>query len=813
MRFSLLLMAMFAFLAANSQQCVVRGIVTDSLTREPIPGAVVRLTGPTSAGTVTDSTGQYLLRFAYADGLQLLFEYVGYTAQTKSVLALEFDATNETRVNISLAPKKWNAGPVVVSAGRFEQNLGEVTVSMEVIKPQLIQDKNTVSMDEILQQTPGVSIVDDEPQIRSGSGFSFGAGSRVQVLVDDLPMLSGDAGKTSWGFLPLENLSQVEVIKGASSVLYGSSALSGVVNMRTAYPGAKPVTRISVFHGMYSNPQSDSAKYWSSAGMRSGLFFFHSQQIGQWDLVIGGNIYGDDGHLGPIRDSATGRFTDGYDPTTVDRYNAQDRFRMNANIRYRFKKIPGLSAGLNTNWMKSESMATLIWRNSDRGLYDAFDGSATRTRQLLGTVDPFIVLRTRKGSRHALRARWQSLDNNNDNNQGNFSDVIYSEYQFQQNGNRWNIQDLNISTGAVSIFTTSRGQLYSGGNPDGVNTAQNLATYLQVDKKWGTRWNASAGVRYEYFRINNESQDRPVFRAGINYRAAQATFLRASYGQGYRFPSIAEKFIVTSLGAVRIFANPNLLPETSHNVEAGIKQGFKIKEFKGFLDIAFFQQEYTNFIEFTFGQWDTNPSLNNLLGLGFKSVNTGSALIRGAEVSMMGEGKTGDVLWRTLIGYTYTLPVSTTPNQVYATTDIPAGNPFRIPQFAEVAYANTSSNTSNDILKYRFQHLVRADVGAEYKSWSVGVSFRFNSYMQNIDKAFEQLEEQFPVLFNPGVANWRKRNPNGDHVFDARLGYNLRDKHKLAFVVSNLLNREYAMRPLAIEEPRVITIQYSLTIE
>lgn len=52
-----------------------------------------------------------------------------------------------------------------------------------------------------------------------------------QVLVDNVPILSGDVGRPNWSFLPIENLEQVEVIKGASSVLYGSAALSGVVRM------------------------------------------------------------------------------------------------------------------------------------------------------------------------------------------------------------------------------------------------------------------------------------------------------------------------------------------------------------------------------------------------------------------------------------------------------------------------------------------------------------------------------------------------------------------------------------------------------
>ena len=46
------------------------------------------------------------------------------------------------------------------------------------------------------------------------------------LTVDDMPMLSGDAGRPEWGFVPVENIAQIEVIKGAASVLSGASALS-----------------------------------------------------------------------------------------------------------------------------------------------------------------------------------------------------------------------------------------------------------------------------------------------------------------------------------------------------------------------------------------------------------------------------------------------------------------------------------------------------------------------------------------------------------------------------------------------------------
>ena len=58
-----------------------------------------------------------------------------------------------------------------------------------------------------------------------------------------MPLISGDAGQAQWSLIATENIHQVEVIKGASSSLYGSSALNGVINIRTAYPGNEPETK------------------------------------------------------------------------------------------------------------------------------------------------------------------------------------------------------------------------------------------------------------------------------------------------------------------------------------------------------------------------------------------------------------------------------------------------------------------------------------------------------------------------------------------------------------------------------------------
>ena len=109
------------------------------------------------------------------------------------------------------------------------------------------------------------------------------------------------------------------------------------------------------------------------------------------------------------------------------------------------------------------------------------------------------------------------------------------------------------------------------------------------------------------------------------------------------------------------------------------------------------------------------------------------------------------------------------------------------------------------------QHLIRWDIAARWKAWNAGFSFRYNSHMQNIDIAFQELERQFPSLFNPGIQAWRDTHTKGDYVIDLRFGKQFK-KSSLSLVVNNVLNRVYSMRPLALEDLRNFAVQYSLQL-
>jgi iron complex outermembrane receptor protein len=211
-----------------AQDAYLKGKVSDVKSKETIVGASVIVDNNT--GTVTDVNGNYFFKTTVGKH-KVEFKSLEFKSQVKMI---ELKANDTLSTDIILESDAKQLGIVVVSAGKFEQNLSEVTVSMEVLKPSLIENKSIQSVETAIDQVPGVNVIDGQANIRGGSGFSYGAGSRVLVMVDEMPMLTADAGDVKWSFLPIENCEQIEVIKGASSALFGSSAMNGVINFRTA---------------------------------------------------------------------------------------------------------------------------------------------------------------------------------------------------------------------------------------------------------------------------------------------------------------------------------------------------------------------------------------------------------------------------------------------------------------------------------------------------------------------------------------------------------------------------------------------------
>ncbi|MFI5222570.1 MAG: TonB-dependent receptor, partial [Bacteroidia bacterium] len=700
--------------------------------------------------------------------------YLGYEEKTEKIIV---SADLPLTIKMKVSTGKLNE--VIVSAGRYDQEIKRVTVSTEIIKPYLIENKITTNLQYFLDQVPSVNVVDGQLNIRGGSGWTYGAGSRVMVLLDDLPFLSGDGGQAQWKFLPTENLQQLEVIKGASSVLYGSSAMDGIINLRTADPKSTPVTSFTPLIGWYSKPSNDSLKWTNAAQLQRGFNAFHSQKIKDFDLTLAANYLKDDGYRMGEDDN---------------------RLRFSIKTKYHSKKYAGLTYGLNGSAMYQESSSFLLWNGFPTGGLVSLNEQKTTDKSWNISFDPHLDFFA-FGLKHKVRMRYLNISNNLQSpdstpNQSNASWMAYSEYQVQKDLPK----QLGVITGGLAgNYTQSNSPLFGG-----VHTSSNFAPFLQADLRY-KRISFNLGSRWENYKMEDNKDSRLIFRTGLNIEITKSTFFRTSYGEGYRYPSIAERYIQTTVGTLHIFPNNSLQPESGWNYEAGIKQGFRIGNWQGFADAAYFITQYNNMMEFDFAYWKSlpsSPTLDDALrSLGFKSVNIGRTQIDGFDFSLGGEGKMGPIDVKIISGFTFMNPVSLEPNKVFA---IDSSNQNKL------TYHNTSTDTTNNILKYRYQQLAKVDLQVGYKKLSFGVSLKYNSYMKNIDTIFVN-----PALTAggiKGVAQARELNTSGDFTWDVRVNYEFNKHIKAGVVIYNLFNHEMMTRPADLRPPRLVMFQMTFRI-
>ena len=778
---------LFFFIAFAGFSQNLEGVVLDE-EEKPLIGALI--VSNEGIKTRSDENGFFKLKVENYP-IQLTLSFIGYKTISKEVNQSDV----KSLISIKMMPNAQEMEGVVVSASRREQKIEEVTVSLEIIKPELIENKALTNAEEAVNQAPGVYAMDGQISIRGGSGFSYGAGSRVMVVWNDVPLLSADAGDAKWQSIPIENIGQIEVLKGASSVLYGSGALNGIIALRDKELTRKGETNLSYQAGVYDRPRREGLR-WTNQSLFSRQFnAYHGKMFDKFGYSVSVYDFRNDG------------FRAGEE---------ENRFRFNGGFVFKPEKLKRFKAGLNYSVNMERRGLFIIWESDSLG-YQPSGGTANPfsdssslavTENLRINIDPYLKWYDKYNNKHSIQTRYYLTDNRSQNGQSAMASMYYADYKFERDFQN----EFVLTAGLTGIFNQVDSDLY------GDHDSRNYALYAQLEKSFG-KLNLVGGVRGEYFQQNELIPDsrmyfspdssssvpvRPILRFGANYQLKDFTFLRASFGQAIRYPSVAERYASTSIGALNIFPNQDLLPERGWSAELGIKQGFEISNFKGFVDVAGFINEYSNMMEFTFGYFkpDSIPiSFNpNDPGFpqnwfGFRAENAEQARITGVELSINGTGKIGPVEVTALMGYTFMNPIVLNPDSAYIFGTNGNGG---------------LSDTSSNMLKYRFRHLAKGDIQFKYKKLMFGFSARYNSFMENIDASFETginvLGNNVPVLV--GLEDYRERNAGGDLIFDTRIGYQLNEQFLINFVVNNVFNEEYMTRPGDIRAPRQFLLRF-----
>ena len=119
---------------------------------------------------------------------------------------------------------------------------------------------------------------------------------------------------------------------------------------------------------------------------------------------------------------------------------------------------------------------------------------------------------------------------------------------------------------------------------------------------------------------------------------------------------------------------------------------------------------------------------------------------------------------------------------------------------------------STDFLKYRSKSMIKADLGVEWKKFEIGLSVRYTSRMENIDKIFVSGLLDFAFQPGLGIGHYRKYHRHGDTIYDLRTSWTISDNVKLSFIVKNLTNYIYMQRPADMQPPRMFIGQVNFTL-
>jgi iron complex outermembrane receptor protein len=737
-------------------QTTIIGMVADR-SGEPLVGANVSV-GQT--GVVTDLDGRYEVVIRSRD--TVLFSYIGY----QDLLVLGEDLM--TDADVVLQAQDLILEATTITASRYQQRVSDATVSVDILSPQLVSATNTINIDDALSKVSGVQVIGGQANIRGGSGFSYGAGSRVMLLIDDLPALQVDAGFTNWGDIPVENIGQIEVVKGAASSLYGSAALNGIINIRTAEPSSEPTTIISAGYTRYDQ-MGDSLPTWYEDTARYNYVFsaVHRQRIGKLDLSAS---------LFHTRDENYNRFT--------------FKNRNRAHVKLGYRLTDRLKIGVNTLINTGDNGDFFLFFNAQTAPLDPFPGTVSTQQNQRIFIDPYLRYQDKRGNSHRLFLRRHLIDNSNNANQGNKSATSYAEYQFASTIEAIN---LDLTAGLMSSLTTTEAELFG----DTTFTTQVAAAYIQTDYSPTDKLSFSAGLRYEYNRQvtpemfngltveGGEIVDaRPVARLGMRYKAAKYTNVRASWGQGYRFPTVTERFISTVFGSFALSPNPDLRPERGWTAEVGVKQGLSFFGMRGYADLAVFTSQYSDMMEFLAGEE---------LSLTFTSQNVGETSIYGAELSLFGQTDIGSGSLQLFGGYTYVDP--------------------RYLNFDDNEMLRSTLSSGLNVLKYRSKHNAKMDAQYDYGGLSIGFAVNYASHIVNVDRVFELVDgffvgQPFDII---GMHAFRNKYNKGYLRYDSRISYTYKN-YKLSLLVNNLTNTVYSLRPGLIEPPRSFGARVDVTL-
>ena len=531
---------------------------------EPLAGVTIMVQG-TVRGTTTNLKGDFRLTNLPAGLHTLVFSMVGYHREIITDVSVE--EGTEKPLTVALTPTPIQTEQVVVTASKRQQSLEEVPVSIAVVDATALSERNSITFDDALRYIPGVNLTGGQVNIRGSSGYSRGAGSRVLLLLDGVPFLAGDSGELDYEAIPSGQVERIEVVKGASSALYGSNALGGVINVITKSIPETPETIMRTYGGFYNEPSFSQWRWSDHRRYMHGVSISHARASGDLGMVLFASRQRDEGYR---------------------QNDARTRYNIYLKAKEDFSAASSLT--LTFGLLYQYGGQFLYWRNLDSALIppslqqtDNIKSIRYYASGLYNTVLSDNALLTVKGI-------WFHTD--------------WGFEAIHQIGRNESLADALEAEGTLNIVLDENHTLTAGlaARADivgaeffGNHVGYGGALFGQDEWKLADDLNLTLGARIDYQALGlSEPSGQLNPKAAIAYTPFEGTALRASVGRGFRMPTVAEAFLTGEVSGLTALPNTGLRPERSVSYEVGVAQslGDWAK-----LDLAAFRTDFDDLIE------------------------------------------------------------------------------------------------------------------------------------------------------------------------------------------------------------------------
>jgi iron complex outermembrane receptor protein len=573
------------------------GQIIDESDNSPLPGTSIRIEN-TQYGAYSNSKGIFTIKNLpdnFKSGV-LIISLIGYESIKQNV-----DFQNSDNYIFKMKVQPLQTGEVVVTANKKVQAIQDVPISVAVIDKRVLIDRAINRLDDALEYVPGVEVNQDNASIRGSSGFSFGVGSRVALLVDGFPLISGDNGDIKFDALPIFNIDRIEVVKGAGSALWGTGAIGGIINLMIEEPTENPVLKYRLFSGFYTQPRYEQWKFMEGNNVNKGANLSFSQKFDKFSLLTSGSIYRDDGY----RD-----------------FDNSNRFNLFSKMAYEFSSDTKLKILFNgaledrADWIYWNSLdsATRPPTNTNRSnRIESYKYSAYGELSQAFDYSNFGLLK------FGINKTKYNNSYNASNPEFRQSDATSYFIDLQGVSNfAFSTRNLNITYGITQTYTDVKSFTYK-------DRYQSIAAaYTQLEYAVPETFTLTLGGRIDKELTENVKSDLEFSpKIGLNIPIAKNFNLRASAGRGFRVATVAEKYSAIFLQGFEVLPNLDLKPESSWSFETGGNIVLELFDNPAEIDFAIFNNDLENLIEPTFAS-DATAKIQ------FKNVV--SARIRGAEL-------------------------------------------------------------------------------------------------------------------------------------------------------------------------------------